>query len=180
MPWLAAGCVVPEPEKFREPERSPPILDLNGVAPPINQLVQVSTTGVQQFSFTIPVRSEDSGERLSGAMYVNYKARSEFNVGYIVLEPSTLEDASREFRFTPDLQSIPCPPKADERDPGCCANLTLVVTHESNISTEGGRIQPDPALSRGDLALATWWLAVNAPATAPSHIKDCPLPGGNP
>jgi hypothetical protein len=170
MPWLAAGCVVPEPEKFREPERSPPILDLNGAAPSIFELIEVR--GPTQRALSIGVRSEDHGEQLAGALYVNYKTATESNVGYQVLAPSTLDDPLRRFQFTPTLQ-IPCTPDPDT-NAGCCAHLTLVATHLSNISTEGGLIQPDPSLSQGDLALATWWLAVDSPTTQPSLIHNCP------
>jgi hypothetical protein len=179
MPWFAAGCVVPEPEKFREPERSPPILNLDQAVPSINQLIAVRTDVQQSFTFTIPVRSEDSGDNLAGVMNVNYKTPTETFFGYQTLPASTLDDTNRKFSFS-SFFNLRCDNGNGGDEPGCCARLTLVVTHESNISTEGGLIQPDPVLSKGDLAIATWWLAVDAPEGNPSRIDDCPLLGGNP
>jgi|SoiMethySBSTD1v2_1073268.scaffolds.fasta_scaffold07202_4 hypothetical protein len=180
MPWLAAGCVVPEPEKFREPERSPPILDLDSAAPPTNQLVQVRTGTPFVRTFTIRVRSEDLGDRLIGVLFWNYKTPLETNSRYLFpLPASTLDDPRREFSFTPDVLSLSCE-RTSERAPGCCATLTLVVTHESNLVSEGGVSQPDPELSKGDRAIATWWFAVDSPSDQPSLIDKCPTPANQP
>lgn len=159
---LASGCLLAEPPE-RNPRQTPPILNLALARPPVTQLLVLSSPTV--YPFSIPMRSEDVGERVWFALHRNYSlgpAQSTRIFGPESLDGSSLND-QREIVFSADL---PAP------DP--CYQLTLLVCHNSSFTTHTGFCDKD--LDLVDTALATWWVV--SEEARDSGFEGCPLPTG--
>ena len=69
------GCLVPDPEKFPEPERTAILVDTNLVSPPISQILRVNPPEVREFQ--IPFRSVDLGDPPAAYLYLDYDTPQE-------------------------------------------------------------------------------------------------------
>lgn len=159
-----SGCIVADPPEYQEPQRTPPILDLNHAEPSPYWVVVVERKSGNDLSIKVPLRSDDQGERLLFAIHVDYKAG-----GFMLLSssmpPSTLDGPPREISKSFDLN--------DPRVMPGCHQLTLLVAHDSSWDIQGG--QPLPDAPPEDLAIATWWLNVDPPVDSdPFTLKACP------
>jgi hypothetical protein len=160
--FVTSSCLLAEPPE-RNPRQTPPILNLALAEPQITQLLVLS--GPTVYPFSIPVRSEDVGERVWFALHSNYAlgaAQSDRIFGPESLEPSHLNDV-REITFPADLPA-----------PAPCYQLTLLVCHESSFTTALGLCDKD--LDLEDTALATWWVVTEEAREA--GLEGCPLPTG--
>jgi hypothetical protein len=176
MPWLMAGCVVPEPEKFREPKRGVPVLDAFKADPTLNEITRVVIPS--QVPFSVPFRSEDAGERPVALLFLDLDTPGERFLGADPFQqPSTFDDpVVRTFSVTANFEGGCDRPEVDdpERD-ACCHRATMLVTHESNIvRLDGGVRKPDPTRSVGDFASVVWWLAVYEEGRDPPLLGECP------
>ena len=81
------------------------------------------------------------------------------------LPPSTFDDVQRVigFRWWVD------------RVTDGCHQLTLLVAHES--SWDGELDRPRSDVGAGDIAMAVWWVNVNAPPGDQTTLRNCPTRG---
>jgi hypothetical protein len=172
MSLFSSGCLVPEPEPFREPERTPPFLEHAEAVPPVEVFVELKTDDpVTQF--TIPVRSEDLGEELTALVYLDFGLASERFVYNLSEAPSTFDDPGRSIDFPYSPRAGDCLKPSGE-EAGCCRQLTLLVMHDASVDPTAVPQRPDQTKSIGDLAIAVWWLAIDAPEGDPTSIGACP------
>ena len=159
---MMPACLIEDPPPYREPQQTPPWLDLRRAVPLIDQVL-VRTTG-EHVPFNVPVRSEDAGDGLVAYLVLNWVGDgSDFKrvVAVAQVEASTLDDVSRELVFNWSIDSV-------EVEDGC-QRLTLLVTHRSNIDLELAM------LDKGDLAMAVWWANINTDTAASGMLQNCPL-----
>jgi hypothetical protein len=157
---FASGCLLAEPPE-RNPRQTPPILNLAQASPGVTRLLVLD--GPTVLPFSIPVRSEDVGESIRFGMHRNYSAgapRSDRIFGPEEIEPSHLNDTSREIAFNANLPA-----------PTPCYQLTLVVCHVSSFELGEALCRPD---SLDDTALATWWVVSEEAGEA--GLEGCLLP----
>jgi hypothetical protein len=149
-----------DPPDLQEPTRTRP--NLFDYDPPTTLIVGV-TPGVSR-SFSARVQSEDAGDDLVAALYLNYDFEGQQLIEFVPVDASTLADLSRRIRINGRPNS----------DHSGCRQVTLQVTHNSNRSREDGRI-----LDPRDVALATWW--ANVEGDGEISLDDCPSnTGGQP
>lgn len=159
------GCIVADPPEYQEPRRTPPILDLNHAEPSPYWVVIVykEENPTYDLVVNVPLRSDDQGERVWFALYVDYKTKNIPLITNLFLEPSTLDDQrsiSRQVTF--DARVLPG-----------CHQLTLLVAHES--SWDHNNQLPRLDAPEGDVAIATWWLNLDPPSTSdPYTLANCP------
>jgi hypothetical protein len=178
MPWLMAGCVVPDPEKFPEPKRGAPVLQTERASPTLDEIKRVVIPS--QETFSVPFRSEDAGERPVALLYLDLNTPGERFLGSDAFQqPSTFDDPEiRTFSVTANFEGG-CGNRDvdDTTKEACCHRATMLVTHESNlVRLDGGPPKPDPSRSVGDLATVVWWLAVAEQGREPYLLGRCPTP----
>ena len=165
---MAPGCLVSDPPLQEAPERTAPMLDLVRAQPLVTEVIvrdisdNLATN--DRIEFSVPLRSEDAGEVVWYNLYSDYTFKGAKSLGVQnTMAPSTFDDTSRSITFgwTPD----------DSLSDGC-HQLTLLASHASTWDT--GAFRPDPVLSQGDVALATWWLNLNPPSDNPFTLPNCP------
>jgi hypothetical protein len=174
--WLGTGCIFPEPEKFSEPQRTPPIIAMGDVVPPVHTLLQLGDVRVH--NFVIPFRSGDAGEPVHAFFFLDYNTPAESSRGNVTLDPSTLD---HERIFTPQLRfsDLICTEEeagGDLQDVACCHQLSLHLVHDSSVDNSVFPPRPDEVRSRGDRAIAVWWVALEADGTSPPLLGRCPTP----
>jgi hypothetical protein len=162
------GCIVADPPQYEEPKRTPPILGLSRAEPSPFWLVIIdresNVQGNDQLLVTVPVRSDDQGERIWYSLYVDYKAQRPILLAGNQFEPpSTMDD---ENRFLEAKLSI------GAQVPAGCHQLTLVAAHES--SWESTTYQPSLDAPKEDIAIATWWMNVDPENSDPYTLPSCP------
>lgn len=162
---LASGCLVADPPEYREPPRTPPILDLVAAKPLIGEiLVADRRTGDASINFVVPVRSEDNGEALWWAFHFDYGFPGSTVIGLQNrVQPSTFDDVTRAIEFEWHIGSA---------HPAGCHPITLLVSHESTWNLNEAR--PHVIDAQYDTAMATWWLNLDPPADARDTLIDCP------
>ncbi|HLV66093.1 MAG TPA: hypothetical protein VKY73_09780 [Polyangiaceae bacterium] len=168
---LAPGCLVADPPEYREPPRTPPILDLVAAKPLISEIIVRDTrTGLDAdrvIEFVVPLRSEDNDEYVWWAFHIDYgfAPPSETLIGVPQrITPSTFDDVSRSINYKWDIPSVAY--RAG------CHTITLVVSHDSTWNLVEAR--PHVIEGQHDTAMATWWLNLNPPPDARDTLLDCP------
>jgi hypothetical protein len=180
MPWLMAGCVVPDPEKFREPKSTAPVFDVPGANPPVNRILEVAQN--DRRSFNIPYRSEDNaGDPPAAIMYLNFNTPKQRKLtGDTFEKVSTFDDTSRSFGLDIEF-TMPCevPPPADvpADNVACCQQLTLLATHESKlVVSDAGTEEVDIEIAGQDLAMLVWFVAVSPDVPFRNVVGKCLTP----
>jgi hypothetical protein len=161
------ACVVPDPIESEAPQRTPPILNLGKAKPFIGSVVVINRSAPNSFngaSVSVPVRSDDRGEPIHFALYLNYGLPDEFSGGPGLIEPSTIDDLSRKIEISLQFESRVITPG--------CRQLTLLVAHRDNWDFHSGR--PKVPEAAGDTAAAMWWLNIDPPSGQESTLLDCP------
>lgn len=159
---LLAGCLVAEPPSPSNPERSLPMIDFRNTVPLVTQITSVRGPTPQAFS--VGVRSEDRGDAVYGLLYRNYSLEGEEYLTFDFVPASTFADADRTLIVqwnVPERVIL-----------SGCQQITMVVTHESNVERlpSGERGPRSPT----QVALATWWLHVNPDPDRPDDLGVCP------
>jgi hypothetical protein len=148
---LCVGCVLADPPEHAEAEQTPPILFANQAVPSVYEVLNVSQN--DRITVNVPLRSEDVGEGLLAELYVDYSITgSQVLQKAIVVGPGTFEDRQRAVGTYWDVPSI-----------NGCHQLTLAVTHNSNLETR--RLD--------DIATVTWWVNVSDTEDGSTKMKDC-------
>ncbi|HET9932423.1 MAG TPA: hypothetical protein VFQ35_17080 [Polyangiaceae bacterium] len=164
-----SACIVAPPAEYEESTRTPPIFDLVRAKPFIGDIIVVDQDAglesARKIQFNVPVRSEDQGEEIIGAVHIDYgsgQPRDTFTKSQQKLPASTLDDVSRVWdqnvTFFGGLE------------PGC-HQVTLIATHRSNWDDE--RFRPIVGRAEYDTAIAMWWMIYN-PNRPPTSPVTCP------
>lgn len=164
--FASTGCIVADPPQYEEPKRTPPFLDLSRAEPSPYWLVVIDRNdplGAHSVKITIPIRSDDQGERVWFGVHVDFKTDNGVVLGSQPMAPSTF-DVTRTFS-SPDFQLNGLILQG-------CHQLTLVVAHES--SWDYTHQQPKLDAPKDDIAVATWWMNVDPPPTDPFTLTRCP------
>jgi hypothetical protein len=143
---LTEGCVFPEPPTYREPEKTPPFL-----WGPIPATIQIhSVKSGDPFDINVYFRSEDAGDDIAASLFVNYVEMGQQSgfVGGQTIAAGTLAE----------VRTINIPWVVPEsQSPGTCEQLSLLVTHRSNLNV----VVP---IDDSDVAMLTWWLNIDGTA----------------
>jgi hypothetical protein len=133
---LAPGCLVTAEPVTYDPLQTPPILVASGLDPdPRSILLVGGDLGLVEFPIAASVASEDAGESVKVALYVDYgfenPVKQPFRYPFAnfgELPAATLADGPRP------LVGVGYNSKVLELKPGC-HRLTLIVTHEFDTRT---------------------------------------------
>ena len=157
------GCILAEPPPYQAPEQTAPWLDLATAVPSVYQVLPLSTASdTQQLRFNVPVRSEDAGDELFFAFFLNWNTDEEIGpVGKGKVEASTPDKQDRAIITVWDYSGVMLAPG--------CSHLTLMVTHLANWD-----ITRDAPYDWGDVAVATWTLNVDDAPPGTNTLSDCP------
>ena len=155
--FAASGCLVAEPPEYQPPAQTPPLLDLFLADPPVTHVLAKPLDAT--IDFNVPVRSEDAGDMLFGAVYVDWGFSTEQWQKNVKEDPSTFDDDTRYIDFPWTVTGVT----------KGCHQLTLLVCHFATF---------DPIAQRptdsNDQAIATWWLNVEPDETDPNSLDSCP------
>jgi len=167
------SCVIAGPPDYQDPGQTPPVLDLTkasfSVFSVLTATTGVSGTPATQFTFTVPVRSQDVGDDgLIALLYLDYGGSDAVRQPPLwTAGASTFDDTSRIVRL---------PWSAANQTKGC-HTLTMMVTHASNVDFQTGEpvVSIDPP---DDVAYATWWVDIDDDSTGqdPNPMSGCPKP----
>ena len=160
---MMSGCLIEDPPPYRQPQQTTPWLDLRLAVPFIDQVL-VRDLG-QTVAFSVPFRSEDAGEGLVAYLVLDLAGDgndAKRQVAIVEVPPSTLDDPDRDpltFEWTITEQDV-----AKEG----CHRLTLLVTHQSNISRNLVVDNPN------DLSTAVWWANIGTDPLDSGMLQNCP------
>jgi hypothetical protein len=138
----ASGCVVADPPDYGRTDQTPPLLLLALANPNLHEVIPARSG--DPLSVSVPVRSEDAGDPLVAQLFTNYKLAQQGLLQFREVDASTFADLEREIRITASVPS--------RRG---CQQLSLVVTHKSNLDDANLPIRA------ADTAIATWWVNVD-------------------
>ncbi len=161
---LISSCIVADPPTYTDPTQTRPELRAYLAKPPIYQVVSIQLPQVGIPSFTVPVRSEDNGERLLANFFLDFESTRVSPLGGQIIAPGTLND--------PTDRSISFAWTTVNGASAGCHTITMVVAHESSFTTNPQT--PDMDAAAKDAAIITWWVNVLASPTAPTSVVDCP------
>jgi hypothetical protein len=165
---LAAGCIVADPPDSSDPEKTPPVLLLGQADPSVYQLQVLSKSSGEttRVPINVPVRSEDAGDPLIAALYLNWDTpgqESTFVQGtQRRLEASTFDDTGRSVATEWDYHAATG-----------CKQLTLIVTHETNFDWLGSSY-----VNPADIAIAVWFFYIRAGQSDTNDVTSCPNSSG--
>jgi len=153
MSLAAAGCLYPDLPAYETPEQTPPILF--APLPPATEILSVVSGEV--VNINVKLRSEDAGEGLMGVLYLNYQVqgRDKWRVGFTLVSPGSFEDE----RTVAIDWLVP-----ERSQAGSCEQLTLLVTHLSNLEN-------NEPVDDADVSTITWWVSING---VQLPISQCP------
>jgi hypothetical protein len=160
---MSFGCLIEDPPPYTQPEKTRPNLNLANSFPPPDQVIVRETN--DPIDFRVPFVSEDAGDRVEGALLLDFAGASgaEFLTNARV-DASTLDDDTRELNVSWEVSFWV---------PSGCVRFTLRVSHSSNF-LGGGEV-----IDEGDVSEAYWWANIN-PTTDSNTLVNCPVAGGAP
>jgi len=156
----ATGCLVAEAPEYGPPQQRPPVIQTQRVEPSPYELLIFNEDTLPQ-DINVPVRSEDAGDNLIGALFVDWQVPGQqVLIREKPVPASSFDDVSRSwtFRFKPD----------DRIDENCGHTLTLLLMHESNYDFE---LSAPKDNASWDVASVTWQL--NVEPLDPNFIAIC-------
>jgi hypothetical protein len=159
----ATGCLVAEAPEYGPPQQRPPVIEWQGILPPPYEVFPINEDSLS-VPINVPVRSEDAGEDLIGALYLDLDWLEPGPASYVIYKPvpaSSFDDLDRSWTFTF------VPDNGVAR--GCGHLLTLLVMHESNYDYD--KVAPKTNAS-WDVASVSWRL--NVYPQDPNFIAVCP------
>ena len=153
---LSTGCLVAEAPEYGPPRQTTPVVNLHELDPTPFKILVIDPMVPTQ-TFTVPIRSEDAGEQIVAALFLDpeYDRINEW-----IFPPAT-SSAQRNLSFQWQPRGI---------SKGCHL-LTLLVTHEGNYD-----FSADFFREAGDVATVTWWMDVEPDSNAPNTLVGCPTP----
>lgn len=154
MSFAALGCLYPDPAEYNQAAQTKP--HLYSPVPPTTEILAVNSG--ETVRITVRLESEDAGDDVTLMLYLNYLvpgrvARRQDNMRKV--PPGTSDEPRTVFLDW----TVP------ERVGGSCEQLSLVVTHQSNLGDSYLPEDPD------DVSVLTWWVSIN---NSQVPISDCP------
>lgn len=157
---MMESCLIAPPPDFQDPTPQRPNVSMGLVVPAPWQTLIVERNGPAVL-LTVPFQVDDAGEKVIAQLWLNWGLASERVLGQKSWEAQMDLNHQISWSWNPDLSV-----------PEQCQQLTLVITHESNIS-DSSPIKPiDPELT----AFISWWLNVDADPMNPNTLVNCPGP----
>jgi len=165
---LAPGCLVTTEPVAYEPQRTPPILVASGLDPdPRSILLVGGDLGLEEFPISASVASEDAGEPVQVALYLDYGDMNPIGQpfrqafpNFQALPPGALADGPRP------LVGVRWNSKVYPLDPGC-HRLTLVVTHAFDTASGCPK-------DLRDSSQITWHFRQCGVGDCPPILENCP------
>jgi hypothetical protein len=163
---LASSCIVADPPEYQNPVRTRPVLDVFQANPTTSKVLVVNSTDTVKIS--VPLRSEDAGEHLTGVFMVDYNTGSPGLLQNVQdLAPSTYADDQRAVTLDWIVPTLPR---------NGCHLLSLIAAHVSSFKANPSfELNPDAA--NRDAAIINWWMNVDVPASVASTLENCPTVG---
>jgi hypothetical protein len=154
---MFSGCLIEDPPPYTQPAKTPPRLDSVRADPSPDQIIVRKTGDV--IRFTIPVVSEDAGDRLQAVLQLDMGSPTEEDdfVTSTKVPASTLDDKSRALLLEYEVELA--------IRPGC-HRFTVLVSHESNFGDGPEVVDPT------DLATEHWMANLNPENDA--TLVGCP------
>jgi len=159
VPAFTSGCIVAEAPDYGPSQRTPIYLSEPHPSPSNLQILNDSQNGPQMISFGVTLRSEDAGERVISAMYIDYKHLPAYQPQKHYHPASTFDN--------PRPIIYPIFASDFDRYDGACHSLTLMLVHESGWDDRNDV----PIGTPSDVATMTWFTSVN---DMNSPLTDCP------
>lgn len=153
------GCIVADAPEYGSPSRSPISIFNPDPNPGSVQLLTRQPIPPSK-AFGATVKSEDAGEQIFAALFLDYKHEGERKFDSQVLQPLTIEQ-ERNVRFV-------LTPSSDFPESNPCHTITLLITHLSSWDQFTNQFT-GPA---DDLASVTWFVTIDDDGTTP--IARCP------
>lgn len=165
---LAPGCLVTAEPVTYEPQQTPPILVASGLDPdPRSILLVGGDLGLPEFPIAASVASEDAGESVKAALYIDYGFQNPLEQPFRNILPNwpelpaaTLADGPRP------LVGVFYKDNVVKLQPGC-HRLTLVVTHEFDTRTGCPK-------DLRDSSQITWHFRQCEVGDCPPVLENCP------
>jgi hypothetical protein len=163
----ATGCLVAEAPEYGPPQQRPPVVDWTGAITPSPYDLFVVDDDTPTVSINVPFRSEDAGDDILGALYLDLSDTNRPGQSSLIIQKrvpaSSYDDLNRSWslNYTPDVTD------------GCGHVVTLLLTHESNFDSD---LFAPKASASWDIASVSWRL--NVRPEDPDFIAICPSPEG--
>ncbi|WP_434046662.1 MULTISPECIES: hypothetical protein [Sorangium] len=164
----ASGCLVISPPEYDHPSKTAPVL--SAIFPPQHIPIHMVDPSFGR-AFTASVLSEDNGEPVQFALYIDYGRRSLGGSPYRRLQPprsvigaGTIAGGQRSFTLPWDLDtaSLPTDGVTPERE---CHTVTMMASHAFNQCY----CPADPE----DMSSLTWQI-INCDPDDPGCPESCP------
>jgi hypothetical protein len=162
---LAAGCpacLVVEPPQYEPPPKTPPFLVAAAADPPLSKPIRIDGDDTKVL-LRAAVFSEDNGDDVELALYINYGQRNAQELPYRKsvypfppVDAGTIAQGARSFDITWFLDSDSPLPQ--------CQTVTMIATHEFNSDV-------CPAAAEDFSTLV--WEVINCDVNDPSCPKEC-------
>lgn len=159
---IAQACIVAPPPDFQDPISERPNVNAELVVPPLGQILVAERNG-PSIPFTIPYSGRDAGEEVIVQFWLNWGLEDELYISQVSMDP-TGEDTERTFQGTWQAKS--------NLPPGC-QQLTVLLSHESNVPNDSPFRPVDPNL----VGRVTWWVNIDVPENAQQNLVNCPTFG---
>ena len=159
---LTSGCIIPEAPEYGLPRQTPVFVEADSIFPNPRSMQQYHNADGNQAEFRLNVRSEDAGEELVSALYLDYKHKGGIYIDHKNYKPQSF-DQERLISWThvfPD-SNIGQGPE--------CHIFTVTVLHASGWDFENNKQIGTPP----DLAAVSWYARFNDDAEK-GLLADCP------
>jgi hypothetical protein len=156
------GCIVADPPEYGEPQSTRPNVIIDATVPTTLFPIRMTRPGPGQ-RFNVEIQSEDAGEELVLAFFIDYGLPGGTFYQVVPVPASTNATKTALFMF-----------EADARITDGCHMLTMLTMHEP--SWDGSEREPYPS-RRADVSTTHWVLHVNVTGTVP---PQCPGPSESP
>ncbi|HRI69774.1 MAG TPA: hypothetical protein PK156_36345 [Polyangium sp.] len=165
---FASGCLVTADPATYEPTQSPPMIVASGLNPDPRGILRIGgDEGAEEFGITASILSEDKGESVKVALYVDYGVLNGLSQPFSAivqawpdLEAGTLAEGPRPLlglRWVDGIVGI---------QPGC-HRLTLMATHAFDATTRC-------PVNLNDSSQITWHFRQCDIGECPESLVDCP------
>jgi hypothetical protein len=164
---IVSSCLITQQPVTYEPAQTPPIIVASGLSPDPRGILRVGgDEGLYEFDITASVLSEDAGESVKMAIYVDYGMTNVFKQPFRNIITTFAELPAASLSDGPRKLGLHWYSDAVLLSPGC-HRLTLVVTHAF-----------DPASGcpkdLNDASLVTWQFRQCGDGECTETLEDCP------
>ncbi|MCB9584404.1 MAG: hypothetical protein H6718_03360 [Polyangiaceae bacterium] len=163
-PWLVSlamltqtGCLLGEAPEYQSRRQTPPVLLTSSADPSLNRVIRVQTS--ETIEFKVLYRSEDAGDPMTAILFRDFRADSDLPQ---IVNSTEFEPSSNLYPDEGDPTQAVLSYNFRDSDKGC-HSYTMMLSHSSNVNVFRPR-------DNGDVALVTWWAAVQDENGEPTDI----------